>query len=372
MANRKIREWITMERLTDITTALRDGDIPKDISAQIINGLRNVAQDPAVTKETSKSMFDRIWPLKQDNDDIQLTKEIRELVLTTFDNFLTTDVYKILGLTTRDNKKKCCVVLGRLKEEGLIAPYGKRGSYRVVKKTWRKIDWKNAGDIDPLPILWPLALEQKFNTLRGGFVVVAGAKSAGKTAMLLSLCLYNEHLFKGEKVYYWASSQESGEHNLKLRLSDFRLPEEAWDHVEFGQPDGSMADVIQPNALNLIDYLEVGNDEEFYRAGAQLTDIFKQLKNGIAIVAMQKNEDQSLARGGAATLDRTTAYLTMNPANQEHAGTLIIKDAKYPVERTGCNGFPIPYRIEFTDDGVKFVKAYQLGIGKKQNTWTPF
>jgi len=63
--------------------------------------------------------------------------------------------------------------------------------------------------------------------------------------------------------------------------------------------------------VNIIDFLEVYDD--FYRIGGMIKEIFDNLDNGIAIIAIQKNKGNEYGLGGMRGLEKARLYLTMEP-----------------------------------------------------------
>ena len=74
----------------------------------------------------------------------------------------------------------------------------------------------------------------------------------------------------------------------------------------------NFADVLDPDALSVIDYLRVDMNKP-YEVANKLFEIFNKLKGGIAVVAMQKPPgDRKLAFGGAGTAFEPALYLGMD------------------------------------------------------------
>ena len=193
--------------------------------------------------------------------------------------------------------------LRRLVEEGVIERYGdKRGVYRCIEKECEDIDFLNASS-QTIDIKWPLGIERYIITLPKNVMVIAGSKDAGKTAYLLNLVRLNMNRFP---IHYFSS--EMGRIELRKRLEKFDLPLEAW---QFNPKERStnFADVIQPNDINVIDYLEVS--EDFYRVGGMLREIYEKLDQGIAIVALQKNKGRDTGVGGDRSLEKPRLYLSL-------------------------------------------------------------
>lgn len=84
----------------------------------------------------------------------------------------------------------------------------------------------------------------------------------------------------------YLNSEMSGQ-ELVARIRAFGDEPAEWvKHVNFIERNHSFDRIISPDGINLIDFLEV--NEDFFQAGKLIADIHKKLKNGFAIIAMQK------------------------------------------------------------------------------------
>ncbi len=139
--------------------------------------------------------------------------------------------------------------------------------------------------------------------------IVSGSKDAGKSAILMNIARLN---MKKHRVIYWSSEMVDDEFNARLskynglELSDWTI--EAYERsYDFDQ-------VIVPDALNLIDFLELGgDDQEYYKGVALVRRIYDKLNNGVAIIACQKNRDASLPKGGSGLLEKARIALSLDP-----------------------------------------------------------
>ncbi|MCE5249323.1 DNA primase, partial [bacterium] len=163
-------------------------------------------------------------------------------------------------------------------------------------------------------------------------VVIAGEPNAGKTAYLLNVVRMN---MARHDIHYFTS--EMGAAEFRKRLSNFS--DVALDDWRFNPRERStnFADVIRPDAVNIIDYLEI--HEDFYRLGGQIKAVFDRLRKGIAVIALQKNLNTDIGRGGIATLEKPRLYLAMKP------GALTIVKGKNWASRTNPNGLSSRFRI---------------------------
>ena len=269
---------------------------------------------------------------------------MREWVLTSSGFFLTSDCFRELELTSRDFQKAAVLELLKLKAKGIIEPCGnRRGCYRRIEKELEPIDFKNAPDGPPLPLRWPLGLENLVALYPKNLAIVAGSKDAGKTAFCLNFARLNQDLFD---THYFCS--EIAAQEFKHRLQLFGFPLETWK-IKVWERSSNFADVIKPDSLNIIDYLEIS--ENFYLIAQEMRRIYENLRNGIAVVGIQKDPNTRLGRGASFSLEKARLYVTLD--TQDHFNELTIISAKNWASDRNPQGTKIRYKIV---NGSKLIK----------------
>lgn len=270
-----------------------------------------------------------------------VTEQVKDWVVTSSGLFLTSEVHRDLCLTSRDLKKQANEAIRRLAEEGAITPCGdKRGCYRKVEDS-EEIDWLGA-DIDNVyPIMWPFQLERLVTIYPGNIVVIAGAKSAGKSAFLYNLIKLNQ---KTHKINYYNS--ESGKEEMKLRLSKFEdMKLTDWRFKAYAR-SSNFPEVIHPDRLNIIDYYEM--TDKFYLIAGEIRQIHERLKKGICVIAIQKDDNADLGRGKDFSREKARLYMTMGK------GKLKIIDGKIWASDQNPEGTEIDYKLV---GGAKFIEV---------------
>lgn len=243
-------------------------------------------------------------------------EQIEDWVKETTGWFSYEDIDKEFGIRTEAEKLNRRVIIKRLKDAGKIESHPKNNRLlRYIIVTTRLIDFKSALKRTPIAVTYPFGIEQYFNTYPGNLVVIAGAADAGKTALLLNFIKLNQFDFT---IYY--QSSEMGKEELASRLVNFE--DITLDEWNFNAEERStdFADVIRPDCINIIDYMELTGD--FYNVAEYLRQIHDKLASGICIVALQKKRNAELGRGGDFGLEKPRLYLTMD------AGKLTIQKAK--------------------------------------------
>ncbi len=251
-----------------------------------------------------------------------LTGQIREWVAQQSGCFLVSECYREIDLVTKSNRNACRVILGRLIEEGVIERSGdRRGSYRRVLSDCPPVDFRSVRT-EPLDLRFPLGEHELVNIHPGNIIVAAGTSNAGKTAWLIEFARLNMGRYP---VRYFSSEMGAEEFSTRLRrhrslsLKDWKL--------NFHERSGEFQDVIRPDEINIIDFLELYTD--FYLVGERITRIFNKLGKGVAVIALQKNKGRDTGLGGERSLEKARLYLSIEQVSRDKSRATIVK-AKSP------------------------------------------
>lgn len=235
-----------------------------------------------------------------------VTDEIRAIISATNGNISATYLYNALQCATSVAKSSVRTVLGRMVEEGLIERTGKRaGEYRIIDGKCEAEDWKNA-KINNVNLWLPFELHEMIDIPSGSIILVAGSMDAGKSALLMNIV--KENMEKWEINYFSSEINAAG---FKNRISLFDAPfYDDWK-VKFYTRMQGFADVVKPDELNIIDYLEI--HDNFFEVAKFLADIFEKLHGkGIAIVAVQKDPNKQFGRGGSFLEEKPVLSLALD------------------------------------------------------------
>lgn len=235
-----------------------------------------------------------------------LTQELKDWIRVTDGEFSVTDCLKSLDIITKSDRANIRQALHRFKKEGYIEKSGKKdGSYRRVNVELMPLDWK-AAPTDEFNLRLPLGLNRLVSIFPKNIIIVSGLQNQGKTAF----CLETAKLNMGNHPIVYFSS-EMGDSELKVRLTKREdVKADDWK-VDFFERSSHFQDVIRPEWVNIVDYLEV--NDEFWKIGQILTDIHNRLTTGVAIISIQKNEKTDYGRGGTFSAEKPRLYLAMNP-----------------------------------------------------------
>jgi len=268
----------------------------------------------------------------------KLSVEVNNWVQEQNGHFLLTEIYKSIGIFDKVDKINTSQILSRMVKDGKVERFGgKSGCFRRADDEAEVIDWKSDNG-EPLDIRYPLGIERFFNTMSKNVILLAGAPDAGKTAMLLNFVYLN---MTRHKVWYFSS--EMGAMELKSRIEQFDdVPLEDWN-FEARERAENFSDVIRPDDINVIDYLEISDN--FYQVGQKLTDIYKRLDKGMAIVALQKDPKATVGRGKDFGLEKPRLYLTVDTNYPDGAICRIVKAKNWRDPKINPNGYFHKFKI---------------------------
>lgn len=331
--------------LFSIANALVRGNLPEKIIKQTLDIIASNCKPPFPLTEAEEKI--RSAMARVERRDRSLASDVREWVLSSNGVFLSSDVDACRHLSSREDRKNVSKILSRLCDEGLIEKYGnKNGQFRRIDNEAEPLDWKNT-DTTPLPLRWPFGIEHMVSVYPGNIAVIAGAANAGKTSFILNFIKLNQqhhavHLF----------SSEGGKEELNMRISKFGLPQDAWTFSAW-EKSGDFADVVKPDAINVIDYLEIHDD--FFKIGGMLKAISDRLKTGFCLIALQKNSGRDEGLGGARGLEKPRLYLAMDNGRLK-----IVKGKSWKNRENNPNGQEITFKLV---DGCKFVSVSEWRKG---------
>jgi hypothetical protein len=333
------------EDLFHLANCLVKGGMYRDEMQQVLEIFAQNCNPPFsldIAQEKIKSAIQRA-----ERKERNITEEVREWVSVTNGNFSVTNAYHCVTNRNIEDRAKIRVILNRLVEQGLIERVGnKDGIFRKKETEINEIDWE-ACDDTVVDVRWPFELDQYYLTLPKNIIIVAGSPDAGKTAFCLNFAMLN---MEKHAIKYFSS--EMGALELKVRLKKFGIPFYKWKQVKFIERSLNFADVIEPDGINIVDYIEV--PEEAWKIATPINEIFRKLNKGICVIALQKPRGRDIARGGESTLDRPRLYLSMGNGQIK-----IVKCKNWAQEDKNPNGLSLEYKIV---QGCKFIRSSDWSI----------
>ena len=252
-----------------------------------------------------------------------ISEEVSEFVRTTSGYFTTTECHKELHLTTKHEKKAALMALLRMVDTVIEKHGNKNGCYRRIENEDESLEFVEGGIIE-YPFKMPFGIHDLCKLYRKNIIVVAGSKSAGKTAFLLDIAFRNQDI---KPVTYITSEMAHEEWTERIT----QLGKSKKD-IRFKTliKSGNFHDkVTGDDNIFLIDFLEI--HENFWEIAKYIRMIHDKLKDGIALIAVQKKRGVELARGQDFSMEKARLYLSLDYIEYMGGCTKVtIVDAKAP------------------------------------------
>jgi len=279
---------------------------------------------------------------------------IEEWVALANGTFNVRDIWGELNVTTPEAKHHLRTIMKRIEVKNIVSCTRKDGTYRKVDSDLVKLDWRNADTSNVIPILFPFGLHEYVKIFPKSIIIVTADKNQGKTAFMYKTLELNAGTSMPDKDGNNSLdlfNSETGVEQMKERLLKLNLPDtfNTWERYD------NFSDVIHPEHISLIDYLDM--DSDVYMVGAEINKIFMKLTTGAAIIALQKPiptkviykgqttiQSRDLAYGGTASVKRSVLYITMG---QQKLKLLYVKTPKNPK----INPNNMMWSYDFDEDG---------------------
>lgn len=266
------------------------------------------------------------------------TERAAEWVRNCTGEFSATSLAKDLGIKDSEIRDTVMADLVAMK---LCEPTMRKAlMFKPISTDAPVIDWQHAKE-DYYPIALPLGIGHYAGVNPRALILIAGETNGGKSyfSMLMAHANLKQNGGAHDSVYFWNS--ETTPMAIKANSARIDRTTDAWKGLEVRERSRDFHQVIEPNGLNIIDYLQI--EEDFYLVGKKLKDIFDALENGVCVVFMQKNKGAALGIGGAYTLHKPVLALSLN----ETHGTNIcrIDKLKCPLVFPNKEGSELDFRF---------------------------
>jgi len=262
--------------------------------------------------------------------------------------FTSEDVYRFFQIDRKSNavevKRSLGQVLYNLSQVNKKPDLEQQGkSYRIINRNLNLIEWHTAKAGDTLEIKYPRGVED--NTFFGfedsikiypkDLIVIAGEGNSAKTTFCLNMMVENMDSYP---CYYFTS--EFNAPKFRDRMSHFDwvniYKEDGTPKFEVAEQAEHWQDVIQPNAINAVDWIYM--DDEMWKIRTVMKNIIANLDRGIAIVVIQKRSYKQVGEGGEGTKDLASVYFTIRNDKELQRPVLKVEKVKTPGTGKDING----------------------------------
>lgn len=235
----------------------------------------------------------------------QVTNDIEQFIsLQDGSNFTADQLDRQFNYVTRDAKRYRWQILEDRVKKGQLEKKG-TGKYRLVDGVLEEIPWQEADVTDVVEVTWPMNLEKWVKTYHQSIAIIAGEPGSGKTGFLHHFVLKNMNSPMGVNLF----SNDMSPEEIKERMDNAGVYIPTPPPFKTYDRDSDFGDVVEPNAINVIDYLDMNS--ETYLIGEEIEKIYRKLKRGIALIAIQKKPGQKIGLGGVFSWKRAKLYLSL-------------------------------------------------------------
>lgn len=322
-------------------TMIKGGATPQDTEI-VLNIIAENCKPPFPKSEIQAKIKSCLERAKR--KERNLAKEVECYISVTSGHFSVTSCYMALQVVTKEDKGAVRIAINRLLKQGVIEKYGDRdGEYRRIETEFELIEFdKDDPEETPYLINLPFGLSDLVEISEGNIILVGGEFNSGKTTFMLNVLFRNKDRLP---IRYLSSEMNKSE--FKKRFRGFGLPMECWVQNErciYLKRSSDFASALDPDALNIIDYLEF-KDSDYTRGAEIMTGIHDKLKKGVALVAVQKKEGVRLPRSSDMVLEKPRLGITLTKEKGElETGIAEIIKAKN-VKIGKCDGKRLRYEI---------------------------
>ena len=208
-----------------------------------------------------------------------------------------------------------------------------RGCYRTIEKHGKNEMEFIEGEIQPFDIILPFGLNKICHIYPKNIIIVAGSKSAGKTAVLMNIAMANQN--KHEVVYF---NSEMGPEEWSSRLRNMGVQKKEEIKLKAYGLHKNFHDMMDDGKkIFIVDYLEI--HDNFYEIAKYIRQIHEAIQDGVCIIAVQKKRGEMLARGGDFSMEKSRLYLNLDFLEDQRCSRLTIVDAKSPKVPASLQGW---------------------------------
>lgn len=236
-----------------------------------------------------------------------------------FDNFLRDniephwkrDVAEYIGTTYKDESFQKLVL--RRRTDGMIRITHGGDKIQWINKDWQKSKIPlEAGKREFLGLSLPFGAEKYIATPEHSQIVVAGDVGSGKTHWGYLIADLNVG-----KIPIRHFVNEIGDQKAIRNLDDFPFLhshfDNGYDLVNQDKEGLDVAENLDPNGLNIYDYLHLPSSKEWFLwLQKELARLSQKLESGAVVVMLQKKRGVDLAMGGDSTRMQCETYFALN------------------------------------------------------------
>ena len=240
-----------------------------------------------------------------------LYQDVKKFVQSTNGKIRLSELNSHFGFSDKSSKDIMLKIVNQLCKNNILKKDRIRSfTYKVV----RAEEEKQNLDSEPIPlnIHLPFFLEDFVTIYKKTIIVIAGESNTGKTAASFD-CLASNISAGHRNITYYSSEMSIDEY--KSRAAGINPNMSFWENADFYDRNSDFADLItgeKKDGIHIIDYLEPLSEGGYAGIERDITEIWEELRDGVAIINLQKTTGMELARGGDGTKAKSRLYISLS------------------------------------------------------------
>lgn len=223
------------------------------------------------------------------------------------------DVYQEFNVLTTKGKDNCRKILERLVDHKKLERT--KLGYRPVDTTLDHVAWLDATGGDT-PFSWPkgrdgtgFSFDGDIEVYPKDIIVVSGVSNTGKSGFAINTVIENMDNYH---VRLMGNELDARKFAHRMRYFDWvpLVNDNGQPKFEAIRRYENHQDIILPDALNIIDWLNLGDN--FWQVGKIIEGIQSKLTTGVCVIVLQKSEGKALGRGGDFSRDLASVYFAID------------------------------------------------------------
>lgn len=259
----------------------------------------------------------------------EILDKVKDWCLVCSGKFSVGEIDKDLNLQSVEEKEYRTEAIMQLVESGYVErDEHKRTIFRTRDMETEYIDLFNSEDVEEeIQLNFPFGIGESVVLSPRNIVTVQGENNAGKTSFAFETLLMNLNAgtSNGRNFYYISSEMSQSE--LKKTAARF-APLESFRGCEFMHRPFEPYDIIHSNpdmrdGIVFIDFLETKGGE-YSKTVAEMQRIYDSMRNGIAIVMIQKFEGKEYGKGGQGMLEKPRLAINLSKVFRSEGGSVCV------------------------------------------------
>lgn len=284
--------------------------------------------------------------------------------------FETKEIYAEHNINAAESKLNIRKALYEYTKKGRLEYDKNRARHRVVNRELDVLQWDTADPNDILDISWPYGIQDQtdfgfddnLTLYPKSVVVIAGVSNMGKSTFMLNLTVMNMDNWNVRYMTNEMNAEEFADRMKPFEAFYDLTDDEGRPRFEAIERFEDYQDIILPDGLNIVDYLDPG--ENPYMVGQMIDSMRRRLNRGVVFIALQKKLTTVTMKDGTKK-DIISDYGTGGQYS-EHRARIVLhieRDHLYVKKAKKCRKWPLTgkrFQYQIIDGGSQFFGIHEM------------